>query len=132
MEKVWIALGSLAGLTAVGMAALTAHGLEGLEPARLQMMRNAVEMHGWHALALIACGIWVPHGGRLVDWAAGAFALGVVLFCGAVYSLGLGDIRLAMLPPVGGMLLMLGWILLGISAVLAPRTHQAVVREHQH
>jgi uncharacterized membrane protein YgdD (TMEM256/DUF423 family) len=119
MQKVWIALGSLAGLTAVAMAALAAHGLAWLEPARLQMVRNAVGMHGWHALALLACGIWVPRGGRLVDMAATAFAVGLVLFCGAVYALALADIRTAMLAPAGGLLLMLGWVLLGLSAFRA-------------
>ena len=122
MERFWIALGALAGLTAVAMAALAAHGLEWLEPARLQMVRNSVEMHGWHALALLACGFWAPRGGRLVNWAGCAFAVGIVLFCGAVYSIGLTGARLAILAPVGGMLLMLGWLLLGFSAALAPRT----------
>jgi uncharacterized membrane protein YgdD (TMEM256/DUF423 family) len=117
MQKVWIALGALAGLTAVAMAALAAHGLEWLEPARLQMVRNAVEMHGWHALALLASGLWAPRGGRLVDWAATAFAAGLLVFCGAVYALALGDLHVAVLAPVGGLLLMLGWVLLGASAV---------------
>jgi uncharacterized membrane protein YgdD (TMEM256/DUF423 family) len=117
MHRVWIALGSLAGLTAVAMAALAAHGLDWLEPARLQIVRNGVEMHGWHALALLACGLWAPRGGRLVDWAGGAFATGLLLFCGAVYALALGGIPAAFLAPVGGLLLMLGWVLLGVSAV---------------
>jgi hypothetical protein len=61
MHRVWIALGSLAGLTAVAMAALAAHGLDWLEPARLQMVRNGVEMpflvtpQGGTGLASISC-----------------------------------------------------------------------------
>jgi uncharacterized membrane protein YgdD (TMEM256/DUF423 family) len=117
MHRVWIALGSLAGLTAVAMAALAAHGLDWLEPARLQMVRNAIEMHGWHALALLACGIWAPRGGRLVHWAGTAFAAGLLIFCGAVYALALAGIHAPMLAPVGGVLLMLGWVLLGLSAL---------------
>jgi uncharacterized membrane protein YgdD (TMEM256/DUF423 family) len=121
MQRIWIALGSLAGLTAVAMAALAAHGLDWLEPARLQMIRNAIQMHGWHALALLFCGIWVPHGGRLADWAGAAFALGILLFCGAIYSGVLAGMRLAMLAPAGGTLLMSGWLLLGLSAVRRAR-----------
>ena len=117
MQRIWIALGSLAGLTAVAMAAMAVHGLDWLEPARLQMVRNAIEMHGWHALALLACGIWAPRGGRLADWAGGAFAIGLLLFCGAVYALALADIHVAMLAPIGGLLLMSGWVLLGLSAL---------------
>jgi uncharacterized membrane protein YgdD (TMEM256/DUF423 family) len=118
MQRVWIGLGALAGLIAVAMAALAAHGLDWLEPARLQMVRNALEMHGWHALALLACGIWAPRGGRLADFAGAAFTVGLLLFCGAVYALAMAGVHTAMLAPVGGLLLMLGWVLLGVSAVV--------------
>jgi uncharacterized membrane protein YgdD (TMEM256/DUF423 family) len=121
MQRLWIALGALAGLTAVAMAALAAHGLDWLDPAALQMVRNTLEMHGWHALALLACGLWAPRGGRLVDWAGAAFVVGLLLFCGSVYALALGGVHVAMVAPVGGTLLMVGWALLGLSAVLAQR-----------
>jgi uncharacterized membrane protein YgdD (TMEM256/DUF423 family) len=107
----------LAGVTAVAMAALAAHGLAWLDPPALQMVRNTIEMHGWHALALLACGLWAPRGGRLVDAAGAAFALGSLLFCGAVYALALAQFHVVMLAPIGGTLLMLGWILLGLSAL---------------
>lgn len=116
MQRLWIALGGLAGLTAVAMAALAAHGV--LDPEALQMVRNALQMQGWHALALLACGLWGPRGGRLADGAGAAFAVGLVLFCGAIYSLALGHHGLPVLAPVGGTLLMLGWLLLTLSAVI--------------
>ncbi|MEO9189668.1 MAG: DUF423 domain-containing protein [Acetobacteraceae bacterium] len=110
-------LGALAGLAAVAMAAVSAHGLEAIGPVRLQMVRNAVQMQGWHALALLACGLWARRGGTLVDWAAAAFTFGLLLFCGAVYALALGGIQIGAVAPVGGVLLMLGWALLGVSAL---------------
>jgi uncharacterized membrane protein YgdD (TMEM256/DUF423 family) len=121
MQRVWMALGALAGLTAVAMAAVAAHGLGRLDAGALAMVRSAIEMQVWHALALLACGLWVPRGGRLADWAGAAFALGIVLFCGGVYALALFDVRVAMVAPVGGTLLMLGWLLLGVSAMAAGR-----------
>jgi uncharacterized membrane protein YgdD (TMEM256/DUF423 family) len=124
MQRVWIALGALAGMTAVAMAALAAHGLSHLDPSALTMVRNAIEMQGWHALALLACGLWVPQGGRLAHCAGAAFTAGVALFCGAVYALGLGELRLGFIAPIGGTLLMVGWLLLGLSAVV-PRRRQA-------
>src|ERR1700743_2823208 len=39
------------------MAALAAHGLGGLDPAALAAVRSAIDMQGWHALALLACGL---------------------------------------------------------------------------
>ncbi|MBV9248445.1 MAG: DUF423 domain-containing protein [Acetobacteraceae bacterium] len=117
MQKVWIGLGGLAGLTAVGMAALAAHGLEAIGAERLQIVRNGVQMQGWHALALLACGLWRPQGGRLADWAGGSFVVGLLLFCGAVYAVALGGVHSGALAPIGGTLLMVGWALLGMSAL---------------
>lgn len=119
MQRLWICLGSFAGLTAVAMAALTAHGLEAIGPARLQMARAAVQMQGWHALALLACGLWVPRGGVLVDWAGTAFTFGLLVFCGAVYGLALVGLPTAAAAPVGGLLLIAGWVLLLASGLPA-------------
>jgi uncharacterized membrane protein YgdD (TMEM256/DUF423 family) len=118
----WIGLGALVGLVAVGMAALAAHGLGTLGPDRLQMVRNTVQMQGWHALALLACGFWAGRGGGVLVNAAGvAFLAGVVLFCSSVYALAIGGVRVAAVAPVGGTLLMVGWALLGLSALRARR-----------
>ncbi len=114
MERVWIGLGSLLGLLAVGMAATTAHLLA--DPAAV-IAGRAVQMQGWHALALIGTGLWARRGGLAAHLAAAAFALGTVAFCGAVYALALQGAHLGPLAPVGGTLLMVGWALLGISAL---------------
>ena len=118
MQRTWIALGALAGLAAVAMAAMAAHGLE---PAQQAVLHSGAEMQAWHALALLAVGLWTPRGGRLADAAGVAFALGIGLFCGAVYAVGLFGVHLGMMAPVGGTLLMVGWLLLGISALTARR-----------
>jgi len=125
MQRLWIGLGALAGLGAVAMAAVAAHAApESGDPRAAEMLRSAIQMQGWHALALLACGLWADRGGRLAarltNWAGAAFAVGLLLFCGAVYLLALAGLRLPMLAPFGGSLLMLGWALLAASA-LCPR-----------
>ena len=118
MHRVWIVLGALAGVTAVAMAAAAAHALTGLSPAMLRATESGVQMQGWHALALVACGIWAERRPSLLTHAAGAaFALGLILFCGAVYALTLAGVATGPVAPVGGTLLMLGWLLLGASAL---------------
>lgn len=122
MQRLWLATGALAGLSAVAMAALAAHGLDGLDPAAREMVRAALEMHGWHALALLACGLWAPRGGWLADAAGALFTIGLVLFCGAVYALALDGIRLPLAAPVGGTLLMAGWLLVFLSILFPARS----------
>jgi uncharacterized membrane protein YgdD (TMEM256/DUF423 family) len=117
MQRLWIILGSLAGFGAVAMAAFSAHGIT--DSTALRIVSSGVQMQGWHALALFGVGLWVPKGGRLADAAGVAFAIGLVLFCGAVYSLGLARVSWGILAPTGGTLLMLGWLLLAASGLRA-------------
>ncbi len=119
MQRIWIVLGSLAGFGTVAMAAVAAHGLGRLDSVALHRVDSAVQMQGWHALALLATGVWAPKGGGLAQAAGVAFALGTVLFCGAVYSLGLAGVSLGVVAPTGGALLMAGWLLLAVSAMRA-------------
>jgi uncharacterized membrane protein YgdD (TMEM256/DUF423 family) len=114
MQRVWIGLGSLAGFLAVAMAAVGAHVVT---PEMRGIVVSGVQMQGWHALALIGTGLWAPRGGRLADGAGFAFTFGILLFCGAVYSLALAGVSLGPVAPAGGTLLMIGWLLLGASAL---------------
>ena len=116
--RLWIAVGAAAGLLGVAMAAFAAHAP--MDPTVRTLLHSAVEMQLWHALALVAAGIWVRTGaGALANWAAGAFLLGLLGFCGAIYCQALLGLRLPMVAPTGGTLLMIGWALLGLSALRA-------------
>ncbi|MBS0643129.1 MAG: DUF423 domain-containing protein [Acetobacteraceae bacterium] len=119
MQRFWIAIGSLAGFGAVAMGAVAAHAVA--DPVAQKMVASGVQMQGWHALALFGVGLWVPRGGWLADAAGAAFVLGMILFCGSVYALGLGGLSLGRVAPAGGMTLMLGWLLVCVSALRAPR-----------
>jgi uncharacterized membrane protein YgdD (TMEM256/DUF423 family) len=41
------------------------------------------------------------------------------LFCGAIYRVGLAGVSMGLVAPTGGVLLMIGWLLLGVSALRA-------------
>jgi uncharacterized membrane protein YgdD (TMEM256/DUF423 family) len=117
MDRVWIGLGAAAGLVAVAMAAVAAHAP--VTAAQAQMLRDGVQMQGWHALALLGAGLFArtARGGRFwLRWAGLAFAAGMLLFCGDIYLLVFAGVHLAV-APAGGLLLMGGWALLGIAAL---------------
>lgn len=111
----WVVAGGLAGALAVLAAAAAAH-LPG-DAAQSRAMASAVQMHGWHALALVLCGAWGARGGWLAHAAGGAFAAGILLFCGTIYAGALGVLQAGRLAPVGGTLLIAGWVLLGLSGL---------------
>ena len=123
MQRLWIALGALAGLTAVAMAALAAHGLGGLDPAALadgaERDRDAGLARAG-AARLRAVGAARRDGWRTAP--AAAFAAGIVLFCGGgLCGWGWPACSLAMMAPMGGTLLMVGWLLFGLSALVTTR-----------
>src|ERR687894_3061262 len=118
MHRIWLGAGALAGALAVALSAWLAHGAPAwLDAARLGMVGNAATMLGWHALALLATGLWAERRtGRLPHLAGGAFALGLLLFCGGVFGAAMGA-RLGPAAPVGGSLLIGGWLLLLLAAL---------------
>ena len=119
LARLWLALGAVAGLGAVALSAWAAHGAPArLDLARLAMLQNGITMQGWHALALLATGLWAASGGGWPVQAAGAaFSLGLLLFCGAVYAVAIGGVALGGVAPTGGTALMLGWLLLLVAAL---------------
>lgn len=115
--RVFLIAGSLCGLSGVAMSALAAHALGGrVSPQGLDAVRSAVAMQGWHAAALLFTALWAPRGGRWARGAGWAFIAGILLFCGAVYGHELARLPVSAGAPFGGSLLMLGWLLLAISA----------------
>jgi uncharacterized membrane protein YgdD (TMEM256/DUF423 family) len=118
-HRLWLGLGALAGLIAVALSAWAAHAAPArLTEGQLRLLDNALTMQGWHALALLATGLWAQRRGGVLPHLAGlAFVLGMLGFCGAVYSLAITGQSLGRLAPVGGTTLMLGWALLLASAV---------------
>ena len=56
MARIWIALGALSGLLAVGLSAWAAHAPFAAAPERARLLSQALTMQGWHALALLAVG----------------------------------------------------------------------------
>ena len=123
--RCWFASGALLGLLAVASAALAAHLPDRLlQPGGRESLRAGVQILGWHAAALLACGLWLRETGSraLVHLAAACFLAGSVGFCVGVAAPAVGGPHLGRAAPVGGSLLMLGWLMLVASALRgAPR-----------
>ncbi len=119
MSRIWMALGALSGLVAVAMAAWASHGLA---PERATLAMTGVQLQAWHALALFGTGLLAERRqGRVLHVAGFCFALGSLCFCGGVYLRALADVSIGLVTPIGGMLMLLGWALLALGAVLPGR-----------
>ena len=119
---VWIMLGALNALIAVGAGAYGWHALAADDGGRqIFMMGSQYQM--WHGLALIGTGLAahaLPHAGRAISVAAVLFLIGILFFSGTLYAFGvLGVLLLPHLAPIGGVSLMAGWAALAWGAFRA-------------
>ena len=118
--RLWLALGALNGAMAVAGAAFTSHGA--IDPARLRTLSAGVQMQGWHAIALLVCGLLATPAIGFNGWpthlAAIMFLIGIALFCGAVWVPQFGGPSLGMTAPVGGTLLIAAWLVLALGVLL--------------
>ena len=119
MERLFPALGGLAGALAVAAGAFGAHALRGrLAPRDLEIFETAARYQLYHALALLAVA-WAMGCNRQWGVAAGwLLAGGVVVFSGSLYALVLtGQRWLGAVTPLGGVALILGWVCLGVAVL---------------
>jgi len=112
--------GAVFGLTGVILGAFGAHALRASVSAEwLEVWKTAVSYQMYHAPALL-CLAWAGEKStnRLLHWAGINFVLGIIVFSGSLYLLVLCNMpRLGMITPIGGSLLILGWLLLLTSVV---------------
>ena len=120
MDRLWIGLGALYGFLAVALGAFGAHALKArLSADMLAVWRTVVEYHFYHALALLMLGLVARQMPSPAINAGGVcFAAGVLLFSGSLYALALSGIRvLGAITPLGGLLFLAGWALLGYAVL---------------
>ena len=108
---------SIAALSAALAVALGAFGAPALKarlpPDLLAVWTTASHYHLVHAVALVALASGRRDPGR--SWSV--LLAGIVLFAGSLYALALSGIRgLGAITPIGGVLLVAGWILLSREA----------------
>ena len=117
--KIFLLLGSLAMMFAVGLGAFGAHGLKDkLSADMLAVYRTGVEYHVYHALGLLALGIIAARlpESDLVKWSGWLMAAGIVLFSGSLYLLALTGTRwLGAITPFGGAAWIIAWALLAAA-----------------
>ena len=112
-SKQWMILGSLSAFFGVVFGAFGAHFLKDrLTEKNFIVYQTAVQYQMYHALALIALGLWAAQYPSTDTNLTGlAFALGISIFSGSLYALAITDLRfLGAITPIGGLLFLAGWI----------------------
>nr|WP_150960381.1 DUF423 domain-containing protein [Aneurinibacillus sp. XH2] len=121
MQKLFTILGSINALLAVALGAFGAHGLASvLDERLLNVFETGVRYHMYHALGLLAIAALsakMPNSRSLL-WAGRLLFVGIIFFSGSLYVLALSGInKLGMITPFGGVMFIVGWALVAVSAV---------------
>jgi uncharacterized membrane protein YgdD (TMEM256/DUF423 family) len=114
-ERILVVAAALSGALGVGLSAAAAHIAGG-------NLTTAAQFLLFHAPALLAL-VALSESGAIGPWLARlagfVLILGLVLFCGDLSRRAFSGVALApMAAPTGGILLMIGWILVGAAALL--------------
>jgi uncharacterized membrane protein YgdD (TMEM256/DUF423 family) len=114
-----VAAGAINAALAIAAGAFGAHSLRTrLDARRLEIFETAARYQMYHALALVLCGILVGRGLAAAGTAGWVLQAGVVIFSGTLYALALSDVRwLGAITPIGGVAMIVGWILLAVAAL---------------
>ncbi len=123
--RIWIAIGAISTGAGVAAGAIGTHVLKEslkLPASDLETYDVAVRYQMVHSLGLILVGMLLAQGAlRWLTWAASAFLLGIVLFCGGIHAwLATDNSAFIRVVPVGGSAWILGWFLMACGALRKP------------
>ena len=128
--KTFLILAAILGASGVAIGAFGAHGLASTLQAngRASTFETAARYQMYHALALLAVA-WVITmitaqgvNPMLISVAGWLIFVGTLIFSGSLYVLSIFDLRvMGAVAPVGGLLMVAGWICLGIAAASLAR-----------
>lgn len=122
MNKKLLTAGSILGLISIILGAFGAHGLKALVSAEnIQTFETGVRYQMYHALLLLFVGsshLIQPKTKVLIFYFT---LIGIVFFSGSIYGLATNSLtsfdftNIALITPVGGLLLILAWVMLLIN-----------------
>ncbi|BBL69509.1 DUF423 domain-containing protein [Methylogaea oryzae] len=123
MSRLFLTACAVSGFLATLMGAVGAHLWRGrMDEHMAAVFQTAVQYHFWHTLVLGMIALLARQyaDSRWLRWSGIAMVAGMALFSGSLYWLAAGGEPLyAKLAPLGGMSLMVAWLLLAAFAATA-------------
>lgn len=123
----WILpIAGILGALGVALGAIGTHALH-LGPQGMMRFETALQYHLWHTLTLVALAILIRLNPsiRAFKITAVFFVIGIVFFSGSLYGAAITGLRdFTVFAPVGGSMMILGWLILAVGGVQAARSHK--------
>ena len=126
MNKTLMVTGAILGITGIILGAFAAHGLEKLiDKEALETFETGVRYQMYHAFLLLILGGTAFVNQKLKKTIFILVVLGLILFSGSIYGLATNDLSgfdfktIAMVTPLGGLSLIIAWVLILIGIIRA-------------
>ena len=116
--RLWLSAAALEGFMGVAGGAFGAHGVS--DPGAKALLETGGHYQLIHALAVFACFAALKLLQARAAGAAWLFLAGALIFSGSLYLMALGGPRiLGAITPIGGVLLLAGWLTLAWACFTA-------------
>lgn len=128
MIKLFLIFASLNGALAVIFGAFGAHALKGkISPPLMAAYQTGTHYHLIHVLALVGLAVFILRLSVVPSWlwvTGYCWMVGIILFSGSLYGLALsGPNWLGPITPIGGLLLISGWICFAVGIAKSSLSH---------
>ncbi len=117
VRRLLIIIAGINGFLAVALGAFGAHALK--NQPMLGVFHTANQYHFYHTIGLLVIALLSCHfpTSQLFKWAGFLMLGGMIFFSGSLYLLVILDLpQLGMITPIGGILLLIAWLLLVFSS----------------
>jgi len=121
-------IGALLGFISVAFGAFAEHGLKDtISEEHFRFLMTAVRYNQIHSVIIVAIGLSNRSGEywcniAQLNWAGSVFIIGTILFSFSIYlSVSFQVPFLLNLTPLGGITIMLGWLMLAFLALMSLR-----------
>jgi uncharacterized membrane protein YgdD (TMEM256/DUF423 family) len=113
--KLFLTAGAISGALAVLLGAFGAHLVKQMiSPDMLEVYKTGINYQFYHTFGLLIAGILMNFKPtKTLKWSGYLFIGGITIFSGFLYLLAITGIKaLGMIVPIGGLMLVAGWICL--------------------
>ncbi|WP_424963766.1 DUF423 domain-containing protein [Ekhidna sp.] len=121
MHKLFLIISSVSGMLAVMLGAFGAHALKDklTSEGTLDTYQTAVQYQFYHTLALLAIAfLMTKYESQWLNYAGYSMTFGILIFSGSLYILCFTGMKwLGAITPIGGLLFILGWVFLLMTAL---------------
>lgn len=126
MHKSFLSIAAVLGALSVALGAFAAHGLKDIVPAdAVGVFETGVRYQFYHVFALLFVGVVSDRAAnRWAVWAGNCFIMGIIFFCGSLYTLtalraaDISPVKIVgIATPVGGIFFIAGWIFLWMAVI---------------